>query len=47
MTSKSLSKNDINKSDEIKEEEDSADATDLQSFLIFTTVISKNNVSVL
>ena len=50
MTSKSLSKNDngdgsINKSNEIEEKKDFADATDLQSFLLLINVISKNVMS--
>ena len=47
ITSESLSKNNnggenIDRSDETEKEEDFADATDLQSFLLFINVISKN-----
>ena len=42
MTSKSLSKNDINKNDKIEKKKNFADATDLQSFFLLINVISKN-----
>ena len=50
MTSKSLSKDDnddesINESGKTEEEEDFADATDLQPFFLFINVISKNVMS--
>ena len=50
MTSKSLLKNDnddesMNRNDEIEKEKNFADATDLQSFLLFINVISKNIMS--
>ena len=42
MTSKSLSKNDINRNDETEKEKNFVDAIDLQSFLLFINVISNN-----
>ena len=47
MTFESLSKDDnddenINENDEIEEEENFADAIDLQSFLLFINIILKN-----